>query len=200
MFDPTPDPTPDPTTATALDVDRHRPLLDMGVPMDVDGHSVGAFLGRIAKIEQGVLLIDQLDRKKIISNADLLDVSSPSPPPSPSPSPSFVTKYSTIKSLRRHTESNTMSPVAQNIEAHINPNDKHAFETFVKQTQLESRYYLKKDELLQENESDDDERPMRFGHPATIVVLESADQDLELVDLVDDEKLGFQLETFGHRK
>ena len=193
MFDPT-----DPTTATALDVDRNRPLLDMGVPMDVDGHSVGAFLGRIAKIEQGVLLIDQLDRK--IANADLLDVSSPSPPPSPSPSPSFVTKYSTIKSLRRHTESNTMSPVAQNIEAHINPNDKHAFETFVKQTQLESRYYLKKDELLQENESDDDERPMRFGHPATIVVLESADQDLELVDLVDDEKLGFQLETFGHRK
>ena len=185
------DPTPDPTTTTALDVDRHRPLLDMGVPMDVDGHSVGAFLGRIAKIEQGVLLIDQLD-------ADLLDVSSPSPPPSPSPS--FVTKYSTIKSLRRHTESNTMSPVAQNIEAHINPNDKHAFETFVKQTQLESRYYLKKDELLQENESDDDERPMRFGHPATIVVLESADQDLYLVDLVDDEKLGFQLETFGHRK
>ena len=194
MFDPT-----DPTTATALDVDRHRPLLDMGVPMDVDGHSVGAFLGRIAKIEQGVLLID-LDRKTDISNADLLDVSSPSPPPSPSPSPSFVTKYSTIKSLRRHTESNTRSPVAQNIEAHINPNDKHAFETFVKQTQLESRYYLKKDELLQENESDDDERPMRFGHPATIVVLESADQDLELVDLVDDEKLGFQLETFGHRK
>ena len=196
MFDPT---TPDPTTATALDVDRHRPLLDMGVPMDVDGHSVGAFLGRIAKIEQGVLLINQLDRMNDISNADLLDVSSPSPPPSPSPSPSFVTKYSTIKSLRRHTESNTMSPVAQNIEAHINPNDKHAFETFVKQTQLESRYYLKKDELLQENESDDDERPMRFGHPATIVVLE-ADQDLDLVDLVDDEKLGFQLETFGHRK
>jgi hypothetical protein len=190
MFDPT-----DPTTATALDVDRHRPLLDMGVPMDVDGHSVGAFLGRIAKIEQGVLLVDQLDRMNDISNADLLDVSSPSPPPSPSPS--FVTKYSTIKSLRRHTESNTMSPVAQNIEAHINPNDKHAFETFVKQTQLESRYYLKKDELLQENESDDDERPMRFGHPATIVVLENADQDL---DLVDDEKLGFQLETFGHRK
>ena len=172
------DPTPDPTTATARDVDRHRPLLDMGVPMDVDGHSVGAFLGRIAKIEQGVLLIDQLDRKNDISNADLLDVSSPSPPLPPSPSPSFVTKYSTIKSLRRHTESNTMSPVAQNIEAHINPNDKHAFETFVKQTQLESRYYLKKDELLQENESDDDERPMRFGHPATIVVL-------------DDEKLGF---------
>jgi hypothetical protein len=192
MFDPT-----DPTTANALDVDRHRPLLDMGVPMDVDGHSVGAFLGRIAKIEQGVLLVDQLDRMNDISNADLLDVSSPSPPPSPSPSPSFVTKYSTIKSLRRHTESNTMSPVAQNIEAHINPNDKHAFETFVKQTQLESRYYLKKDELLQENESDDDERPMRFGHPATIVVLENADQDL---DLVDDEKLGFQLETFGHRK
>ena len=180
---------------TALDVERHRPLLDMGVPMDVDGHSVGAFLGRIAKIEQGVLLVDKFDENVI--DADLPDASSSSPSPSPpSSSLSFVTKYSTIKSLRRHAESNTMSPVAQNIEAQINPKDQQAFDTFVKQTQLESRYYLKKDELLQENEGDNDERPLRFGHPATIVVLESSDQDQ---DLVEDEKLVVQLETFGRR-
>ena len=44
------------------DVERHRPLLEMGIPMDTKSHSVGSFVDRLNELERSILTLDYLGK------------------------------------------------------------------------------------------------------------------------------------------
>ena len=58
------------------DEERHRPLLDLGIPMDFKAHGVDNFKAQLEELERGVLMLNHLGK---------------SPPPSPYECPKFST-------------------------------------------------------------------------------------------------------------
>ena len=150
----------------ANDIERHRPLLNMGVRMDVKGHSVAAFMGRVAEIERGVLLIDKI-------NTD-----------------STTARTTTTRHTRHthHTKTkDRATPTKQTpTEQHtihashaVDVKDDHSFELFLQKSQLESRYNIDDDDVLI------DTSVTNFGSNVTCSI-----------SVQDDDKLILQHETF----
>ena len=184
------------------DEERHRPLLDLGIPMDFKAHGVDNFKAQLEELERGVLMLNHLgksppqspsklrrrketmirNKKKRESKIEKVAESSPSSPPSSSsssssPSSSSSSSPATLHSNKQQSASSVISMLdRQNSKKkksvivkspsspssptrvsrvraeeslNVNVNDDAAFEKFLKQAQLDSRYCLDDKDVLE---------------------------------------------------
>ena len=179
------------------DEERHRPLLDLGIPMDFKAHGVDNFKAQLEELERGVLMLNHLgkspppspsklrrrketmirNKQKRESKIEKVAESSPSPSPSSPPSSSSSSSPATLHSNKQQSASSVVSMLdRQNSKKkksvivkspsspssptrvsrvraeeslNVNVNDDAAFEKFLKQAQLDSRYCLDDKDVLE---------------------------------------------------
>jgi hypothetical protein len=195
------------------DVERHRPLLDMGIKMDTKGHSVNTFLKNLKEVERKILLIDKLDSPMPTSSYTTIDsiTTSTTKTTTATKAAANIITNPTVHSQGRRNASPSMKSLSTNINHRRNyekgkhtkemhefsdgkwldlnvANDDHAFNTLVNKTQLESRYYLKEAELLNKQIVNIDESTMNTKALPNRSII------------TNDERLVFQHATLGKRK
>ena len=111
------------------DEERHRPLLDLGIPMDFKAHGVDNFKAQLEELERGVLMLNHLgkspppspsklrrrketmirNKQKRESKIEKVAESSPSPSPSSPPSSSSSSSPATLHSNKQQSASSVVS-------------------------------------------------------------------------------------------